>query len=87
MTCGEHYNLEILSSFFETFDNVGPDVNAGAYYVFRVRAILVGGEVYFKEDLGVLLLDIVHAMDKGFIHIKYRYFPLLFRSLWWREVH
>lgn len=77
MASCEDYHLEVLSGFLKTLDYVGPDVDACADYVLGVRAVLVGGEVYLKQYLGILLLYIVHAMDQGLIHIEDSHLSLL----------
>ena len=63
MTSREHYYLKVLAGFLETFHDVRSDVDA-CIDGFLVR------EVNLEHNIGILSLDVVNAMNQGFVHVK-----------------
>jgi hypothetical protein len=60
----EHYHLEILVRFAQAFVHEWPDIYACQH---RVIFIL---KVYFYYNIGVLLVNVIHAMDQGLVQVE-----------------
>ena len=76
----ENYHLKVLVGLLKALHDIGSDIDTSVncFFVWKV---------YFKNDIGVLSLYIINAMDQSFIHVKDNQLFLLVRELRWREVN
>jgi len=66
----EHDHLELLVRFLKTLHQVRPQVDSSAN-------CLLSWEVDFKNDIWVLGLDVVDAMDQCLVHVEDKHFLVL----------
>lgn len=77
MTGREDNNLEMLVGLFETFHYVRANVDTS------VDRLLVW-EINLQNDIRILSLNIVNAVDQSLIHVEYDEFLLAFLSWRWK---
>ena len=77
MTSREDNNLEMLVGLFEAFHYVRANVDTS------VDCLLVW-KINLQNDIRILSLNIVNAVNQSFIHVKYDEFLLTFLSWRWK---